>query len=279
MDRGKFILNPTNCDPMTISQHDHRRRRGPRQPGRPDAGRRRTPFQAANCPSLKFEPKFTVSTSRQNEQGGRREPHREAGRSPARSGPRRTSPGQSRTPQAAPLPADDAAESVHRRAVRSQPRGVPGGVDHRARQGDHADPARPPGRPRVLRLPRRRRLAEPDRRPPGLRRHDRPGRHDVHQQTGHHQQHVQDGPRPARHELRTDPPRGPLQRARRPRQPLQGQELIDADRIHRPERRGDQQTTKIAVTGCPKSRHNVRKKASHKRGKGKRKSKKAAPGR
>ena len=49
-------------------------------------------------------------------------------------------------------------------------------------EGDHADPPGPADRPGVLRLPRRRSVPEPDRRPPGLRRDRRPRRHDVHQQ-------------------------------------------------------------------------------------------------
>ena len=57
------------------------------------------------------------------------------------------SQGQSRTPQSRSLPPNDPAESVHGRTIRNQPRGVPAGVDHRTRQGDHPDPAVPAGRP------------------------------------------------------------------------------------------------------------------------------------
>ena len=39
----------------------------------------------------------------------------------------------------------------------------------------------------------------------------------------------------------------------------------DADRIRRPERRRNQQSTKIAVSGCPKHKQAAKKKARHRR--------------
>lgn len=42
---------------------------------------------------------------------------------------------QSRTPQVPALAVDDVAEGMHRSAVRSQPRRMPGGVGDRDRQG------------------------------------------------------------------------------------------------------------------------------------------------
>ncbi len=84
-----------------------------------------TPFEAADCSSLTFKPGFTVSTSGENQQSGRREPHRETHRPRRARHPGEHQPGQSRPPQSTPLPAHDAAESVHRRAVRHQPRRVP----------------------------------------------------------------------------------------------------------------------------------------------------------
>jgi hypothetical protein len=55
IDRPKFILGPTTCNPMSIASTLNS-----------PAGVTKTvtsPFQAANCQALKFAPKFTVSTS------------------------------------------------------------------------------------------------------------------------------------------------------------------------------------------------------------------------
>ncbi len=54
--------------------------------------------------------------------------------------------------------------------LRSQPSSLPRGLPGRRRPGDHPDHPRAPHRPGVLRLPRRRSVPRPDRRPPGLRR-------------------------------------------------------------------------------------------------------------
>src|ERR1700722_15481176 len=90
---------------------------------------------------------------REDLESERREPLREA-QLPSRPHGylREHREGKSRTPQAASLTPNDAAEGVHRRAVRRKPGGMSGGVDHRPREGHHpADPP-PPGRTRLLRL-------------------------------------------------------------------------------------------------------------------------------
>ncbi len=142
-------------------QHDRRRRRGPREPSRPSPRDRQHTIHGRRLLQPAVQTHIQCLDQRESEPPERREPGRQTrdarGARQQLEHPSR----QSRTPQRPPLPAADAAESVHRRAVRSEPRGVPGRVDHRARQGDHADPASSAGRPRVLRLPRRRRMAKP----------------------------------------------------------------------------------------------------------------------
>ena len=68
MDRAKFIINPTNCSPLSHHRHDRRRRREPRQPRRPGAGDGQHPVRGRGLLEPHFKPGFTVSTVRQNEQ-------------------------------------------------------------------------------------------------------------------------------------------------------------------------------------------------------------------
>jgi hypothetical protein len=53
--RGNFQFNPTNCNKMEVTGTIHSSEGGTDSIG--------VPFQVTNCPSLKFTPKFTVSTS------------------------------------------------------------------------------------------------------------------------------------------------------------------------------------------------------------------------
>ncbi len=53
--RGNFQFNPTNCDKMALT--------GTVQLNEGGSSTITTPFQVTNCAALKFEPKFTVSTS------------------------------------------------------------------------------------------------------------------------------------------------------------------------------------------------------------------------
>ena len=155
INRPGFTFNPTNCNPTSDHRHDQQRRRR-------DPRRCRSRSRSTNCAMLKFAPKFAVSTIGEDQQSERREPRREADLPERPDGhPREHQIGQSRTPQSSSLPADDAAESMHRGAVRSEPRRLSRGVGDRSREGGHAAAARPVGRPRVLRQPRRRSVPEP----------------------------------------------------------------------------------------------------------------------
>jgi hypothetical protein len=63
MDREKFILNPTNCDPMSISETVTGAGADPSNPAAQAPVSATAPFQAADCSSLQFKPGFKVSTS------------------------------------------------------------------------------------------------------------------------------------------------------------------------------------------------------------------------
>src|ERR1700722_15556065 len=100
---------------------------------------------------------------------------------------------------------------------------MPTRVNRRTRKGHHTTTTRAAGRPRLLRLPRRRSVPQPNDRPPRLRRNTRAHRRHIHQQNRDHQQHLQHRPRPPRRPLPTPPPRGQILSPRRQRQPLQSQ--------------------------------------------------------
>ncbi len=63
MDRDKFIINPTNCSPLSITDTIDGAGANPTNPADQVPVAVGTPFEAADCSSLKFEPKFAVSTS------------------------------------------------------------------------------------------------------------------------------------------------------------------------------------------------------------------------
>ena len=116
--------------------------------------------------------------------------------------------GQGRSPQAAALAVDDAAEGVHRRDVRNRPRGLPAAS---------VVGTRPPSRrssrsrygPGVLRLPRRRSVPRARGRPPGLRCHGRPGRTTFISKAGITSCTFKSRSRMFRSSLRADLPEGP----------------------------------------------------------------------
>src|ERR1700722_4681562 len=63
IDRPNFILNPTNCDPMSIGVMITGAGADPANPADQDSVGVNTPFQAADCKNLQFKPSFKVSTS------------------------------------------------------------------------------------------------------------------------------------------------------------------------------------------------------------------------
>ncbi len=63
IDRPNFIINPTSCDPMTVANVVTGAGADFTNPADEDPVPLSSPFQAADCSSLQFAPKFTVSTS------------------------------------------------------------------------------------------------------------------------------------------------------------------------------------------------------------------------
>jgi hypothetical protein len=62
MSREKFILNPTNCNPMSISETISGAGADPANPADQVPVNATAPFQAADCSSLAFKPAFQAST-------------------------------------------------------------------------------------------------------------------------------------------------------------------------------------------------------------------------
>jgi hypothetical protein len=63
MNRPSFILNPTNCAPMSIANTITGAGANPANPADQAPVSIASPFQAANCATLAFKPSFKVSTS------------------------------------------------------------------------------------------------------------------------------------------------------------------------------------------------------------------------
>jgi hypothetical protein len=63
MDREKFTINPTNCNPLSITDTIDGVGANPTNPADQVPVTVSTPFQGADCSSLAFKPAFKVSTS------------------------------------------------------------------------------------------------------------------------------------------------------------------------------------------------------------------------
>ncbi len=220
IDRPDFTLNPTACQPAPTAST--------LTSPQAQTATITTPFAPNDCDELKFQTQVHRLRRRAHQPHRRSQPLSEAHqpdqarlRGQHQDRPRRT-------PRATPLTLADPAESVHRNAVQRQPGRLPTGVDDWACHRDHADHPRTAQRPRDLRQPRRRRLAQPRARAPGLRRHNRPRWHDSHQPPRGHQHHLPSGARRAGPELPDDAPQRPLLRPHRPRKPLPSHHYLDS---------------------------------------------------
>ena len=240
VDREKFILNPTSCNSLSISNTITGAGADFTNPADANPVTVSSRFQASDCSSLGFKPSFKVSTAGKTSRANGASLSVKLVYPKAPQGSQANIKlGQGRPAQATALPAYDAAEGVHEQPVRSEPRGMPVGVDRWTRYGDHADPACPTDGTSVFRLLRRCQVPRTRRGPPRLRRHDRPARRNVHQQSGGHQQHVPRSPRPTRHELPAHPAPRQVLCTGGQRQPLHS-ETHDADHVHCTERRRNQ---------------------------------------
>ncbi|HEV3319543.1 MAG TPA: hypothetical protein VG053_07425 [Solirubrobacteraceae bacterium] len=63
VDRSKFMIAPTSCEPMSISNTITGAGADPANPADQQSLNITTPFQAADCSSLAFKPSFSVTTS------------------------------------------------------------------------------------------------------------------------------------------------------------------------------------------------------------------------
>ncbi len=63
IERSDFMINPTSCNPMTFSSTVVGGGADPTNPSDNTPATTNDSFQLANCQNLKFEPKFSVSTS------------------------------------------------------------------------------------------------------------------------------------------------------------------------------------------------------------------------
>ena len=129
---------------------------GGANPTNPAATTRSTvtnPFQAADCQTLKFAPKFAVSTRRVRRSKANGASLTVKLTYPTRSLGTEANIKEVKVELPKPLPSrlTTLQKACTAQAFDANPASCPAGIDHRAREGDHADPAGPAGRPRVLR--------------------------------------------------------------------------------------------------------------------------------
>jgi hypothetical protein len=214
INREHFTFNPTNCNPMSLTGSiggDE----GASQP-------LTVAFQATNCATLKFAPKFTVSTSAKTSRTDG------ASLSVKLSYPSAPFGSQANIKQVKvelPKALPSRLSTLQKACTAAQFHANPGGCPAASIVG-HANAITP-----LIPVPLQGPAYFVSNGGEAFRRH-------VHQQSGGHEQHVQDGPRRPRRQLRTNAPGGPVLRAHRRRKPLHA-EAHDAHRTHRTERRPD----------------------------------------
>ena len=174
IDRPDFIFNPTDCAAQKISASVS---------GSQDTvAEVESPFAAAGCASLAFQPKFSVSTSAHTS--------REDGASldaklsyPAGALGKDANIARVKVdlPKQLPSRLTTLQKGLPGSDVRRESRRLPRGVGCRRRTSHHTAAASRTKRPGVLRLPRRGSIPQPPRRPARRRRHSRSDRRDVHQ--------------------------------------------------------------------------------------------------
>ena len=224
MNRNQFILNPTNCNPLQITNTINGAGADPANPADQVPVTVNTPFQGADCSSLKFEPKFQVSTS----------------------GKTSKAQGASLTAKLT-VPAALGTQANIREVKVDLPKQLPSRLTTLQKACTAAQfNTNPAGCPAASNIGYAKAITpilpvplegpvyfvshggeafpEPGDRAPRLRLHDRPHSHNIHLQSRDHGKHVPHRPRPTRHQLRNHPTRGQILRPRRERKPLQGHE-------------------------------------------------------
>ena len=143
INRPEFMINPTNCDPRASPRPSTVAARNRRTP--PTRCRSRSRARS-RWPTARTSSSNRASRSQPREALAARwgEPARPAHLPQRPTGhPDKHQTRQSRAPQTTALQASDTAEGLPGKDVRGEPRAMPGGVGDRARDRDHADPARP----------------------------------------------------------------------------------------------------------------------------------------
>ena len=197
IDRPEFMINPTNCDPMSFAATVDGGGADPANPADQQSGDGRRLFQMANCQNLQFKPTLQGLDLREDHQGCDGASLTVKLTYP--NAPQGTQANiklvKVELPKQLPSRLTTLQKACPEATFDANPAACPAASVGRARDGDHADPARPLDRPGVLRLPRRREVPRTDHRAPGLRRDTRSARGNVHQQSRGHKQHVPHGPR------------------------------------------------------------------------------------
>jgi len=186
MDKPNFILNPTSCAPLQISNTIDGAGADFTNPADQVPVTVTSRFQAADCSSLGFKPIFKASTS------GKTSRSTGASLSVKLTYPQAPFGTQSNIrsvkvdlPKQLPSRLTTLQKACLDSVFNANPAACP--------------PARAARRTRLFRLPRWGEVPRTDRRHPGLWLHDRPARRNVHLKARHHELHVPHGPRPAGH--------------------------------------------------------------------------------
>ena len=164
MNRPDFIDQPHQLQPTEHHRHDRRRRRELHKPRRPGPRRRQHPIRGRRL----LQPAIQTQLPGLDLAAKRAKP---TARASPRSSPYPAALGTQANikevkvdlPKQLPSRLTTLQKACTAATVQHQPGRMPSGVEHRLRQGDHPDPARPARRPRVLRLPRRRSIPQPHR--------------------------------------------------------------------------------------------------------------------
>ncbi len=264
IDRPGFMFNPTSCAPMSFA--------GTAFSTEGASAAISSHLQVGSCQSLKFKPNFKVSASASDLTRGWREPDAKivypTGTLPAQPGeqPVEHRACQSRTTQAA------AARLTHcrRRARRrrsSEPGGLPGGLSRRGSDGCYPAAAGRPDGPGVLRELRRREVSRTRRRALGLRGDRGSARVNVHQRKDRdHEQHFRDVPDVPITSFELMLPEGPFS-ALAANGNLCKKAMVMPTEFIAQNGAELHQSTKIQVTGCPKTKRVSHEKSKQRKGK------------